>query len=145
MRTNTAIIGLVLAVLVIAGGVYAYSSLGSEKETISVHYEFIEDFDSGYWHGKAVVGARCEITWTSSTGEPIYVTEHLDLVLQDQKTEKILHASISPEYIDSGKTVPWLLYYDTLTSEPMDLTGWSYHFELTEKMKKAGNYKIIEE
>ena len=97
---------------------------------------------SGYLDGEPVIEAKCNVTWTSSTGDPVYMTEHLDLVLKRDGVKKVLHLSITPQYANSGESVPWYLEYYSQTATPVDLTGWSYSFELTENMKKAGNYKI---
>lgn len=140
MRTNSAIIGLVLVVIVMAGCIYLTSDHTSEE--ITVECSFTQEIGPWEVEDQPVIGGRAYIVFTSNKDTEKVIDSWPDLVMTKDGKSVTLHPYMP-------KTVTWkdrysiglYLYYFT---NGADYEGWDHHFELTESMKKAGNYKLIE-
>lgn len=138
MKTNTVIIGLVLAAIAIGAGIYLI--YGNDAEKITVEIEVEGEFASWVRDGVPVVGATIDFTWTSSEEDLIY-SDYPDVVFEKEGEQKRF-SSTNISKRTSGQTIPIRVSYNTGT--PFDPKGWDYHFELSDYMKRQGNFKIVE-
>ena len=143
MRTNTVIIGHVLAAIAIGAVVYLIYDSNSEEITIecrSLTVPYAEKQGS-----TTVVQYTLEYTFTSKSGDSI-MSDLPPMILT--KGSNTVEVAISKLYeSESGRT------YTLRMSCPVGtdfggytgyLNDWSYHFELSDYMKREGNFKIIE-
>ena len=138
MKTNTAIIGLVLAVSLIACGTLIY--YGMQDDTITIEVDVKGTISSGYSEGKPSVGGLINFTYTSSTEER-FTAGYPDIVFEKDGETMRFSSPYIIEWI-SGKTIPVRMYYET--GELVNIDEWDYHFELSRSMKIDGGYKLIE-
>lgn len=88
-----------------------------------------------------MVAGRITFTYTSSYEDNIEC-DYPDIVFEKDGVVKRFACHHVSNWT-SGKPIPVRdMTYDT--GVPFDITGWSYHFELSDRMRLAGNYKILE-
>lgn len=138
MKTNTVIIGLVLAAIAIGAGIYLI--YGNDAEEITVEIELITDIYSADTDRGPVVGAQINFTFTSSSEDTLY-SGYPDIVFERNGERKVFSSPYVLKWT-SGQTVPVRMSYNTGTL--FDPKGWEHHFELSDYMKRQGNFRIVE-
>lgn len=138
MKTNTVIIGLVLAAIAIGAGIYLI--YGNDAEEITVEIELRTDIYSADTDRGPVVGAKINITFTSTKETTVY-SGLPDIVFEKDGERRVFSSQNVSRWI-SGQSVPMYMEYGTGTL--FNPKGWEYHFELSDYMKRTGNFKIIE-
>lgn len=154
MRTNTVIIGLVLAVALIAGGALIYFVL-SDNETIYVEITMQKGKEPRYveYGGNYAVVIDCYVTYTSSEGKDGIAYSVPDMVLKSYTQERRLQASPSSTYFVPGPNNPYHYKSGEALStrisyslgSPIDLSKYDVSYTLSHQMEVAGNYKLIEQ
>lgn len=143
MRTNSAIIGLVLVVIVMAGYIYLTSDHTSEEITVEC---YLEKAPYASMNGDTpVISYTMHFKFTSNKEEKVMSDKPLLVLTKGDKSYTFSHGSDIGKY-NSGKDNS-VGYRNQPTPEVLGegyLDDWQWHFELTESMKKAGNYKLIE-
>jgi hypothetical protein len=153
MKTNTAIIGLVLVVSLTACGALIY--YGMQEETITVEVDLkngAEPYCYEY-RGERNIIVDCFLIYTSSTGKDVRAESVPDLVIIKDGVERVLHQrsgdSISivpsPEHpctLESGYKLSTKISYPV--DRYIDMSEYTYCFQLSQQMIDAGNYKLAE-
>jgi len=140
MKTNILIIGLVLAIVGI--GVTAYLVCDGSEE-ITVQCKVLSEPYAQKQGASTVVGYTLEYAFTSTTEDEIISDLPVMVLTCGNSTVKVATPKLFTSI--SGKT------YVIVVTCPVDtdfggytgyLEGWLYHFELSDFMKKEGNYRI---
>ena len=137
MKTSTAIIGLVLAVSLIACGTLIY--YGMQDDTITIEMEVRDGIRSTYFNNQPVIGGPIDFIYTSAS-EDRFTADYPDIVFEKDGETMRFSASDRMTWTSGVKMGVYLWYY---TGVPVDIDGWDYHFELSRNMEVDGRYKLI--
>lgn len=137
MKTNTAIIGLVLVVSLTACGALIY--YGMQDDSITIEMEVRDGVKSTYFNNQPVVGGPVYLTYTSAS-EDKFVADYPDIVFEKDGQTMRFSASDRITWTSGAKMGIYLWYY---TGEPVDIDGWDYHFILSRNMEVSGKYTLI--
>lgn len=145
MKTNV-LIGLVLALIIIGGVVYIVNSQ-EEQETITLECKLVEQPYIDVKEDGVTISTLYEFTPTSNVRSDKRISVFVpDLVLTNGERTLVVVNETGSMSMTLGKKLSIKVY------NPIEWDGeggrldssWTHSFELSENMKRAGNYKLVE-